>query len=68
MAADKAPAIHPSESRAESRAGFSAGPGAEDFYDDWGLSDRWGERIITAVAAALGICVVAAVALLMGMV
>jgi hypothetical protein len=55
MAAKKAPAIRPSDTD------------AADFYDDWGLSAQWGERIITAVAATLGITIVAAVALLMGM-
>ncbi len=55
MAAKKAPATHPSETN------------AADFYDDLGLSAQWGERIITAVAASLGITIVAAVALLMGM-
>jgi len=55
MAAKKAPAIHPSDSK------------AADIYDDWGLSAQWGERVITAVAASLGITIVAAVALLMGM-
>jgi hypothetical protein len=55
MTAKKAPAILPSD------------PKAADLYDDWGLSEYWGERVITAVAAALGITIVAAVALLMGM-
>ncbi|HWK97602.1 MAG TPA: hypothetical protein VNR39_19480 [Pseudolabrys sp.] len=40
---------------------------AADFYDDLNLSAHWGEKIITAVAATLGITIVAAVALLMGM-
>jgi len=40
---------------------------AADVYVDFGLSAQWGERVITAVAAALGITIVAAVALLMGM-
>lgn len=55
MVAKKAPAIPASESD------------AADFYDDLGLSAHWGEKVITAVAAALGITIVAAVALLMGM-
>ena len=54
MVAKKAHGLNPSETEA-------------DFYDDWGLSAQWGERIITAVAATLGITIVAAVALLMGM-
>ena len=40
---------------------------AADFDADFGLSERWGERVITAVAAALAITIVGAVALLMGM-
>ncbi|WP_168192806.1 hypothetical protein [Undibacter mobilis] len=55
MAAKKVPALRPSKTD------------AADFYDDFGLSAHWGERVITAVAAALGITIVAAVALLMGM-
>lgn len=55
MAAKKAPSINPSDSE------------SADFYDDFGLSAQWGERVITAVAATLGITIVAAVALLMGM-
>lgn len=55
MAANKTPGARPPET------------GASDFYDDFGLSAQWGERIITAVAATLGITIVAAVALLMGM-
>lgn len=55
MAAKKAPAIRASDSD------------AADIYDDLGLSAHWGEKIITAVAATLGITIVAAVALLMGM-
>jgi len=61
MAAKKAPAIH-----APTTMGASDSEPA-DFYDDFGLSAHWGERIITAVAVALGITIVAAVALLMGM-
>ncbi len=55
MAAKRAPAVSTSDSD------------AADFYDDFGLSAHWGEKIITAVAATLGITIVAAVALLMGM-
>jgi len=55
MAAKKAPAMRPSDND------------AADYYDDFGLSAQWGEKIITAVAATLGITIVAAVALLMGM-
>ncbi len=55
MAAKKAPDMRPSDTD------------AADFYDDFGLSDQWGERVITAIAAALAITIVAAVALLMGM-
>jgi hypothetical protein len=60
MAAKKAPAIVPSTARPSETD-------SADFYDDFGLSAHWGERIITAVAATLGITIVAAVALLMGM-
>lgn len=60
MEAKKAPAIIQSAMR-------SSEADAADFYDDFGLSAQWGERVITAVAAALGITIVAAVALLMGM-
>ena len=60
MAAKKAPAIHSPPMRASDSD-------AADYNDDFGLSAHWGERIITAVAAALGITIVAAVALLMGM-
>lgn len=38
-----------------------------DFYDDFGLTADWGERIITAVGVALAVTIVSAVALLMGM-
>lgn len=60
MAAKKAPAINQSAMRPPESE-------AADFYDDFGLSAHWGERVITAVATALGITIVAAVALLMGM-
>ncbi|MBS0245830.1 MAG: hypothetical protein JSR61_04355 [Proteobacteria bacterium] len=40
---------------------------ATDFNADFGLSEYWGERVITVVAAVLAITVVGAVALLMGM-
>lgn len=40
---------------------------AADFNADFGLSEHWGERVITTVAAALAITIVGAVALLMGM-
>lgn len=60
MAAKKAPGILSPSMRASDSD-------AADFYDDLGLSAHWGEKIITAVAATLGITIVAAVALLMGM-
>lgn len=55
MASSNAPAGRPSEAD------------ATDFNADFGLSEHWGERVITAVAAALAITIVGAVALLMGM-
>ncbi|MFA6265846.1 MAG: hypothetical protein WC670_09060 [Pseudolabrys sp.] len=55
MAAKNTPAVPPSKLE------------AADFYDDFGLSANWGERIITTVAATLAITIVGAVALLMGM-
>ncbi|WP_156380737.1 hypothetical protein [Pseudolabrys sp. Root1462] len=55
MASNNAPVDRPSEAD------------AADFYADFGLSGHWGERVITAVAAALAITIVGAVALLMGM-
>jgi hypothetical protein len=55
MASNNAPVDRPSEAD------------AADFYADFGLSEHWGERVITAVAAALAITIVGAVALLMGM-
>ena len=55
MASNKAPARRPSEAD------------AADISADFGLSEHWGERVITSVAAALAITIVAAVALLMGM-
>ena len=55
LASNKAPARRPSEAE------------AADFNADFGLSEHWGERVITTVAAALAITIVGAVALLMGM-
>ncbi len=55
MAVDKTPALRPRDTD------------AADFYDDLNLSAHWGEKIITAVAVTLGLTIVAAVALLMGM-
>ena len=54
MASNNTPAGRPSEAEAE-------------FNADFGLSEQWGERVITAVAAVLAITIVGAVALLMGM-
>lgn len=56
MPTEKTPALRPHEAA-----------DAAEFDDDWGLSAHWGERVITAVAVALGVTIVAAVALLMGM-
>ena len=55
MASNNAPARRPSEAD------------AADFNADFGLSEHWGERVITAVAAGLALTIVGAVALLMGM-
>ena len=55
MVSNNAPAERPSETD------------AADFYADFGLSEHWGERVITTVAAMLAITIVGAVALLMGM-
>lgn len=45
----------------------SADTEVADFYDDFGLSANWSERVITTVATTLAITIVAAVAVLMGM-
>lgn len=50
-----------------SRARRPSEADATDFNADFGLSEHWGERVITAVAAGLAITIVGAVALLMGM-
>ena len=55
MASTTTPARRPSEAD------------ATDFNADFGLSEHWGERVITVVAAVLAITIVGAVALLMGM-
>jgi hypothetical protein len=46
-----------------------AAPGAEPAgFDDSALAPNWAERVITVVATALAVFIVAAVAVLMGMI
>ena len=45
-------------------SGSSAEPAG---YDDSTLRAKWGEHIVTVVAASLGVLIVAVIAVLMGM-
>jgi len=46
----------------------SSGSDAPGFLKDFGVNADWEERVVTAVAVTLAVLVVAAVAILMGMV